>query len=108
MNRALSDPIPQCEIKSKWFQNTYFLGGPALWTGLVQQTDQIVAAHDLSLFVGRHLEAPFNESDLWETPRIVSNDKPLVGFEPYGTAATGGFHGYVLSVGFRYVLVRGD
>ena len=45
------------KLHSAFPQNMYFQeAGAASWTGLVQQTVQIVAAHDLTLFVRAHVD----------------------------------------------------
>ena len=62
-------PLSRSSFKPEYFPNTYFLGGNpgAQWpgTGLVQQTVQIVASHDLTLFVGRSRYAEEAVATFW-------------------------------------------
>lgn len=55
LERAFTLDSSRHKLHPGAFQNTYLLSGSGFRAGLVQQTDQIVASHDLSLFVRRHL-----------------------------------------------------
>jgi hypothetical protein len=54
LERAIKRPTSRKNIQPGYFPNTYLLGArQRSGTGLVQQTVQIVASHDLTLIVGR-------------------------------------------------------